>query len=259
MDRISSLRICNPSVCDHVLSSFDQPFLFDHIKHLTLNNIEYKCLTNLLNQLSSSSSSSLLSLIITTVRDNCDRSEIYGSIFRLQALKYCKISLLTWNSSKSLPISVNGTSPIEHLIIKNPILANELESLLPHASKLRQLSLSLNNITFNALAQMCRKYLAAIEVMRFTLDAKISSMSDYADANKWEEVITSYLPNLRIFDIQYDFYMPSDVPFPSMAEQLDQFITPFWLARQWFFAYRFYCMKYGDHVLFYSTKSHRYC
>ncbi|CAF4843958.1 unnamed protein product [Rotaria sp. Silwood2] len=44
-------------------------------------------------------------------------NEIYQRIFRLPALKYCKISLKEYSDYYSLPISTNVTSPIEHLVV----------------------------------------------------------------------------------------------------------------------------------------------
>ena len=257
IERINTFRISNPGVCDHVLSSFAKSLPFHGIKHLILENIDYACLANLLNRLPSSSL--LSSLIITTVRDNQDRSTIYGPIFRLQALKYCQLSLLAWESREQLPISIDRSSPIERLIITNPIYAHELENLLPYTPQLRRLSLCLTWLKLDDFLQIGRKFPATIEVVRFTLDVSIINTREYTNAYKWEQVITSYLPNLRIFDIQYDFYIPSDVLSFHIPEQFDRFITPFWLAHQWFFAYRFYSRKYGQHVLIYSTNPYRYC
>ena len=283
MDRITTLRVCNPCMYDAVLSSLKKLLPFNRIENLIVNNIECFRLDNLLSQLSSSSS--LSSLIITTVDNIQDKAKIYQKIFRLPALKYCKLSLSGWRSSSSLPNSGDECSPIEYLIITNSIYMHELDSLLSYVPQLRRLSLYLSEsnssmqtqgysfvsnqlthidlrieyVQFGAFAELVKKFPTTIEVMCLTLTGYIRSEPTYTDANKWEQLIASYLPKLRIFDIQCDFSIYTDNFLLNMEEQLNRFLTPFWITRQWFFAYRSSSNNNGKHVLFYSTNFYRYC
>ncbi|CAF3869536.1 unnamed protein product [Rotaria sp. Silwood1] len=82
---------------------------------------------------------------------------------------------------------------------------------------------------------------------------------------KWEELISSYIPNLRIFDIQHEncfnsihsstnnFLFNQSVP----NVQINKFTSSFWIERGWFFAQQHNQPKYTDSTIFYSTNPYR--
>ena len=123
-DRIRSLHISNLFIYDHIASPIG--IFFD--------KIESKYLNNLLRKLISLPHLSSLSIISV--------NKVYHQIFRLPALKYCKLSTeMYWNNNDPLSVAIDEYSPIEHLIINTNELLYELDNLLSYVSQLRRLSL----------------------------------------------------------------------------------------------------------------------
>ncbi|CAF1124469.1 unnamed protein product [Rotaria sordida] len=79
----------------------------------------------------------------------------------------------------------------------------------------------------------------------------------YLNAERWQQLIQSKMPQLRTFDFQH-------LTSPDMAEShayhalIKRFNTSFWFERQWYFAHRhfLFMMEYPA-VMFYSTKPYR--
>lgn len=74
--------------------------------------------------------------LIRYTEDN--RNAIYTQLFRLPALKHCKLSLKLWSRNQPFPIATNEYSPIEHIVIIHKIYLNELGSLLSYIPQLRR-------------------------------------------------------------------------------------------------------------------------
>ena len=55
----------------------------------------------------------------------------------------------------------------------------------------------------------------------------------YLDANRWEELIRTKLPQLEKFYFQYSAYFEENDDTPLYFGQRNQFISPFWLQRRW--------------------------
>ncbi|CAF3643583.1 unnamed protein product [Rotaria sordida] len=138
--RINLLRLSNLFIYDHsAFLLFHKILKFRRLETLILDNIESYCLENLLYQLTSSPF--LSSLIITSVIDNViNKNTIYRQIFRLPALKYCKLSLKGSVHPDPLPVATNEYSPVEHLIINNTVRCEQLNSLISYVPQLRRLS-----------------------------------------------------------------------------------------------------------------------
>ena len=284
MNRISMFRISDIFMYDYVLSSLKNLLTFNRIECLILDNIESKCLENLLHQLLSLTQ--LSSLTITTTEDVRNRSDIYRGIFSLRALKFCKLSLPASSVYDALPICVSEYSPIEHLIIKKVTYLHQLHSLLSYVPHLCRVSLNLNesrlkkrstkrcpfickqlthislglshSVEFAIFEEIIRELFSMTEVFHLTL---LTDWDEpYANANKWEQLITTHLPHLRIFDINFHFDSAYDITPLTVDTPMNQFTTPFWTARQWSIAYRpnpDIGMNLMDGIL-YSTKPYRY-
>ncbi len=181
-----------------------------------------------------------------------------------------------------MPVSNNGYSSIEHLIINNYIYLHEFDSLVSYVPQLRRLSFHLledpwmkrtkmcpfvlnhltyisfksNSIKFDQLGQLIIDLFPNVQVLHLTLTYNIDPSC--INANKWKQLIASHIPNLRIWDIEFDF---SAINYDNRLEietQINQFTSPFWIERQWFFAHHIYQSKWGNRLIFYSTNPYRY-
>jgi hypothetical protein len=138
--RIYLLRLSNLFMYDdRAFSLFRITSNFCRLETVIFDNIESDYLDHFLHQLTSLSS--LSSLTITTADNVEDKIHIYREIFRLPALKYCKLSLGERIGSNLLSFATNEYSPIEHFIIENGIHIDQLDSLLSYVPRLRRLSL----------------------------------------------------------------------------------------------------------------------
>ena len=89
--RITSLSFSDVFMQNYVLSSILKLSEFQQLQSLILNDIQSEYLEYLLNQLRNFSL--LSSLVISVIDKVKNKSFIYRQIFRLPALKYCKLSL----------------------------------------------------------------------------------------------------------------------------------------------------------------------
>ena len=75
----------------------------------------------------------------------------------------------------------------------------------------------------------------------------------YLDADRWQNLILSDMPNLSIFDIQYIYSVQSNKNITSSYETLiNKFTSSFWIERQWFFDTQYPYEQYQDNIIFYS-------
>jgi len=286
--RINSLRITNPLIYDLVSSPFFILSTFVQLERLFIDKIESNNLQNLVHELISLPL--LSSLTITSIDHVENKSTIYCEIFRLPSLKHCKLSLNGWSNNDPLPVAINEYSPIEYLIINHTIYLDELDSLLSYVPQLRRLSLyslqepwdkertKLSSLVLNYLTHVSLTW-ASINFDQFqhliidlfptiqVLRISISNNTDttYMDAKRWKQLILSHIPDLRIFDIrlEYSYRNPTtnnnNISELILDAQIDQFTSPFWTERQWFFAQQSYETRYRNHkIIFYSTDLYRY-
>lgn len=281
MNRIRMFCISDTFMYDCVVSSLKRLLTFNRIECLILENIQFEYLENLLDQ--PFSLSHLSSLVITS-NDVSNRAKIYGQIFRLPALKYCRLFLKGWNTNGSLPTCVDEYSPIERLVITNFVDLHEFDSLLSYLPHLRRISLDLYanyqkirstqrcpfvckqlthislrlsySIKFDIFEEVIRELFPMVEVLHLTLPCYFDRL--YANAHKWEQLILSHLSYLRIFDIQCCLPAAYDVTPLRVDALINQFTTSFWTARQWSFTYQPYDNSSVADGLFYSANPYRY-
>ena len=279
--RIGSLRLSDVFMYDYILSSIPKLSEFQQLQTLILYDIESKYLEDILNQLYSLSS--LSSLVISSIDHMKNKNTIYRQIFNLSVLKYCKLSLLGWDSESTLSMCTNKYSSIEYLIIMNDVRYDQLHSLLPYVPQLRRLSihsprinyteqetaypslainlmhfsLKISSQTFDSLTQIMRDLCRNVQVLHLTAEGDCLAVT-YIDASKWEQLIINHLPNLRVFDIYIKWFMCSGTDRLRIDSQINQFTSSFWTERQWFFSYQFLSTKHSSYVLFYSTNPYRY-
>ncbi|CAF3768968.1 unnamed protein product [Rotaria sp. Silwood1] len=140
---------------------------------------------------------------------------------------------------------------LHHLSI-NYLTASRVENSETHATSLlkhlKYVSLKLYLIAFNKFEQIVQTFFGDIEVLR------ISTQYDtaYLDAKRWEHLITSYLPNLRIFDIHHDGGVQRNQL--TYHDLINQFRSSFWIERDWFFAHQHDWLERLHSGVFYSTE-----
>jgi hypothetical protein len=93
---------------------------------------------------------------------------------------------------------------------------------------LKFVSLKLDWIRFNRLEDFIKKLFCPVEVLRFTTEFD----QTYSDAKRWQQVISSSLPNVRIFDLNHDGYASQNQP--TFHVIINQFNSSFWIEKQWF-------------------------
>jgi hypothetical protein len=253
-----------------------------------LDNIDIEYLEKILLQLTSLSFLSSLIIIGIDCRETQHwsypgkiRNVICHQIFRLPALKYCNLSLKASFVENPLPVATNEYSSIEHLVIDNVINISEMNNLLSYVPQIRRFDLHAlqNNIQrgvqvsspelkhmthvslqsirerFNQVERLIINLFSKVEVLRISIEC--DDDKTYKDNERWQRLITSHMPNLRIIDIQhYNWPIDNDNPIVSDAE-INPFTSSFWIERQWFFNYQICQSKGKARIFFYSTNPYR--
>lgn len=78
----------------------------------------------------------------------------------------------------------------------------------------------------------------------------------YLEADRWEQLILSYIPCLRIFDFKHTIKNYLDYPEDVFETLFCHFNSSFWHQRQWFFAHDPYSGEYLEGI-FYSIQPYR--
>ncbi|CAF1154817.1 unnamed protein product [Adineta ricciae] len=111
-------------------------------------------------------------------------------------------------------LSLNDVSHISSIIkLNNSFTLNHLTHLF----------LKLNRVCFNDLELFIQKYFRSIEVLRISIKAG----DEYLNANRWERLITSSLPSLRVFDIYIEGFS-----YQAFVSRCEEFQSLFWTKRQ---------------------------
>ncbi|CAF4206710.1 unnamed protein product, partial [Rotaria sordida] len=216
--QILSFHITLPLENDDFLSSFSIDSSFDHLESLIIIDISENVLLSLLANLYSLPR--LFSLTIDTQHRINDLSDVYRLIFTLPKLKYIKCSSEIYVTCDLLPMTTNEQfSNIKYFIIEHPFAFNELCTFISYLPQLRHLTFSglidedinINVIKSITLSNLTRLYIKIDEI----------------PADKLEIFINKLNAKLKILSLGYD-----DIS-PMYFGIRDQFISSFWLQRQW--------------------------
>ena len=252
-NRIQSLHLSNPFVIDACFSSVSPISKFIHLQTFFIQGIQSKYLRNLLNELFVLPN--LSSLVVKCQDKVANKSDLYKQIFRLSALKYCKLSLKARDRLANVPVGTNEFSSITHLAIEGTSSVDEIVALLSYVSQLKRLSihelsafdsmqpnihsavsntlthvfLNLGDVYFDNFEPLIKDVFHQVRVLQISTPADQA----YLIARRWESLILTYMPHLRIFDIHHHAYINNERK-AIYAGLVDQFESPFWLEREWF-------------------------
>ncbi|CAF4622398.1 unnamed protein product, partial [Rotaria sp. Silwood2] len=274
--RINYFRLSNPFTVDIIFSP--PRIICDYIQLETLifDNIDSKYLNNILKHLVYLPK--LHSLVFSLVDYVQDLDILFHHIFRLSKLKYCKIIYQTKYDQQPIAIYLTEftLSPIEYLVINNRFSIDSLSDIFLCLPKLRYLSIDclvgstdldidqdpialeylkyvsikVDHIHFNLFEKLIKYFFRCVEVLRLT-----THDSTYLVPNRWEELILSSMPNLRIFDIYHSSIIQNnDLIYLLLIYQFD---SSFWTQRQWFFTHRHNREKKLDSVIIHSINPYR--
>jgi len=231
---------------------------FNHLKSLSL--IEFDPIRHHLHISNLTSLPNLISLTIKT-RDNVSElRDIYQFVFTLPKLKYIECSDGDSNEDPdpvyiSLPMAINEQfSTIEHLVIDHECTFKELFAILSYTPQLRRFAVTgrcenpgfesrlplklLNlmsitfavcNVKFDEFKKFIRSLGCKLTVLYFYNDCQDIN---YLDANQWKEFIMEYLPQLKKFKFEYNRFLHSENDCPIHPEDLNEFISSFWIQRK---------------------------
>jgi hypothetical protein len=278
-NRIKSLRLSNPFA--------DNMFLLlpelTQLTTLIITNIKSAFIEDVVYNLRFLR---VLSLIITSIDYIENQDVIYKNIFHVPRLKYCQLLIETRNDPSSLPTPTNKFSSIEHLVINNNVWLHQLDSLLLYVPQLRRLSLGklstygplqrriksvrlnylinvslkLDSISFYDFESLTKDLFCQVQTLRITVysNDRYGFDTEYLNANRWERLISTYLPNLRIFDFQQHYPVLNHSEYQEVCDILaNNFNSSFWIKRQWFFEYRYCRRQHNNTIIFYSTNPYR--
>jgi hypothetical protein len=89
------------------------------------------------------------------------------------------------------------------------------------------------------------------------LHISIGNGSTFFDADRWQQLILSHMSHLRIFHIIVYAEVSSDEDINEYIALINQFNSPFWIERQWFFEHRIDTDLYWHRIVLQSTNTYK--
>lgn len=281
--RIDLLRICHPFAGNLCISLFPLMQNFTQLTTFMLDDVASECLVEVIDALLFLP---LLSSLTIQSRDHTRKqNEIYEQIFRLQRLNFCQLFIPTRRVLRPLTLARKNFSPIQHLVIKNKVLYEQLESLLSYVPQLHSLaldqfdryggvlkssialnhlksvSLKINSLNFNDFEQLIGNFFSHVESLHLSVETQSFAHFErgYLNAYRWRQLICTSMTNLRIFDFRHQSRAWNRINSRIEYEnQIQRFHSAFWMERQWFFDSQYYLGKSSTTAVFYSTNPYRY-
>ena len=261
--RVCTLRLSHAFLADSMFSSVRVASEFTQLKTLILDGFKCKYLSRFLHRLTSLPH--LISLVLNCFDLFNKVEELHGAIFRLPALKYCKVLLEARFDVPLFPQITNSISPIEHFVMDAICPLDQLERIFSSLPQLRRLwmrsvyssdsfqenylprnsiqltrvVLNFVSISLNEFQSISRSFFGQVEILHLRVAPKMKE--EYLNANWWEHLIVSLIPKLRIFNFHQTRIM--NIDFDQIQLIYDSviraFSSSFWMERGWFFAYHY--------------------
>ncbi|CAF3840774.1 unnamed protein product [Rotaria sp. Silwood1] len=242
--RINLLRLSHPFTVDIIFSPSRLILQFLQLETLILDNIDAKYLHNILKH--SILLPKLYSLVLTPidyVQDPID--------FKRSSIEYLVInSRFPFDSLNDFFFCLPN---LRYLSI-NCLVGSRYSDIHYYPIVLKYLnhvSMKLDYINFNLLEKLIKRFFHHVEILRLTTQF----YQTYLNAKRWQKVIQTYMPNLRIFDIHHeDSIQDNHILYHNLMEE---FNSLFWIERQWFFTHQHDWQQRLDSGIFYSTNPYR--
>ncbi|CAF0921623.1 unnamed protein product [Rotaria sordida] len=259
--QIISIHLTYSINVNTIISSMIRNSLFNHLESIRLHGVSPNILSRFLKKCISLPR--LFLLRIDTSNSLKDLNNIYKLVFNLPKLKSLEITAHGFNKfniKTSLSMATaKQFSPIKSLMIDHSCTFKECSTIISYTPQLRNLSVShllmddnpkkgihlpmiLSNLTYLFICEYDLDF-DQFEMFIRKIDAKLQFLSfntesediNYLDAKRWEKLIMKYLPQLDKFYFQYHIYRDYENEYPVYRDQCDQFISSFWIDRQWLF------------------------
>ncbi|CAF4973866.1 unnamed protein product, partial [Rotaria sp. Silwood1] len=257
MHKIVSMRVYLSIQSDTFFLWFTIQSSLTALESLRIYDIEPIRLISLLINLASLPR--LFSLSIKTSNTYENLNDIYRLIFTLPTLKWCRFIFDRKNSSFSLPMAINKQqSTIEYLSIHHHCTLNELYTIISYTPQLRRLklchkleidsnirtispiilanltnvSIYMHHVKFDEFEIFIRKICSTLKILHINI---YSQDIAFLDAYQWEKLILKSLPQLEKFYLRYYERADRVYKYPIYNGEPNQFISSFWIERQWVF------------------------
>jgi hypothetical protein len=124
---------------------------------------------------------------------------------------------------------------------------------------LTNVSLKLHFIDYTDFEELVSDVFRHVQILRIGILAGFSDdRMEYLDADRWEHLISTHMPNLSIFDFQHRYQgWVNDSNGQKYKSQVNTFNSSFWIERQWFFEHQYYRTALFKTTIFYSKNTHR--
>jgi hypothetical protein len=108
---------------------------------------------------------------------------------------------------------------------------------------LTNVSLKLDGVSFNDFEGLVSDYFCQVQVLRIRVHPRIffRNMEEYINADQWKRLISTYISNLRVFDlIQQCPVARGNNERQAYEAEINKFNSSFWVEHQWFFDYQYH-------------------
>ncbi|CAF1667454.1 unnamed protein product [Rotaria magnacalcarata] len=258
-NQIKVLRLSNPFTADVIFSPPRTILNFVHLEKLILDKVQIKYFTKVFRHLQELPKLHSLTISLTAGCNQQSLDGIFSNIFHLPKLKYCKIEYeikRLEDEPVQLYFTHRDSSLIECLIINGRFPFNQFQNLLWRLPKLQYLSinclvesydnmeqeklthtelkylkyvsLKFDFINFHKFEEVMKKCFYHVQMLRLTTDYNEKCLS----AKRWQQLIMSYMPYLRIFDINHQDYIEKKNF--TYHHIINQFNSSFWTGKNGF-------------------------
>ncbi|CAF4399585.1 unnamed protein product [Rotaria sp. Silwood2] len=280
-NRFNFLRLSNPFAAEIIFSRTRLVLNFIRLEKLILENIQIKHLYKICDNLIHLRKLHSLTISISDYIESL--SLIFARIFLLSKLKYCKIEYQTKNYEEPLLtiFTEYDYSPIQSLIINGRFPFDSFSHLLCCLPKLQYISIDCliqdhyyTEEEEEKLSFIQLKYLKYVslridyvefkkfekiitEVFHYVQILRLMTFYDevYLDAKRWQKLIVTYMPYLRIFDLNHEGSVKTNSL--TYHDIINGFNSSFWIENKWFFTHQHIRKDEPDNGILYSTTPYR--